>query len=139
MECKRLIMADRHLGVLEGSHDLLRELFRSIVMVADEQSLLESVAELRPDLVIIDLSLSRVQEPDIASKLLASHPDLRVIVMSIHEDTSIADKFMAAGMSGYVFKRAVGTELIRAVRAVLAGSLYVSPGLHSATIKPPDP
>jgi len=57
MKSGRLLLADRHLGVLGGVHGLLHDLFDSVVMVADAQSLAEAVTDLGPDLVVMDLSL----------------------------------------------------------------------------------
>jgi DNA-binding NarL/FixJ family response regulator len=131
MKCRRLLLADRHFGVLEGSQCLLRDLFGSIVMVADEQSLMEAASGLRPDLVIMDLSLAGRQEARLAERLLECHPGLRLVVLSVHEEASVADRLMAAGVAGFVVKRAVGTDLLPAVRRVLDGGTYVSPTVHA--------
>lgn len=88
MKCGRLILADRHLGVLQGSQGLLRDLFDSIVMVADEQSLIEATSDFSPDLVILDLSLSIGQDACLAERLLKCHPGLRLVVVCVHEEPS---------------------------------------------------
>jgi DNA-binding NarL/FixJ family response regulator len=137
MKSGRLLLADRHLGVLGGAHGLLHDLFDTVVMVADEQSLVEAVAERRPDLVIMDLSLPRGQEADLAGRLMGCHPDLRLVVLSVHDEASLADGILAAGAAGFVVKRAVGTDLLPAVRAALAGGTYVSRAVRSGGDIPP--
>lgn len=136
MQCRCLILADRHLGVLKGSQTLLRDLFDSVVMVADEQSLIETAASLHPDLVIMDLSLSEGRESCLVERLLKSNPGLRVVVLSSHDEKPIADRLMTAGAAGFVVKRAVGTDLLPAVRAALAGGSYVSPAVQAGCFDP---
>jgi DNA-binding NarL/FixJ family response regulator len=137
MKYGRLLLADRHLGVLGGAHALLHDLFDTVVMVADEQSLVEALAERCPDLVILDLSLPRGKEADLAGRLLASRPDLRLVVLSAYDEASLAKRVLAAGAAGFVVKRAVGTDLLPAVRAALAGGTYVSPAVRSSCDKLP--
>lgn len=132
MQCKCLILADRHLGVLEGSQGLLRDLFDSVVMVSDAPSLIEAAAGLQPQLVILDLSLSTNQEPCIAERLLKSNPRLRVVVLSSHDEQSVAERLMAAGAAGFVAKQSIGTDLLPAVRMAIAGGKYISPSVRTA-------
>ena len=95
------------------------------------QSVAEAVADHHPDLVIMDLSFPRGHETDLARRLMGAHPGLRLVVLSVHDEASVADRLLAAGVAGFVVKRAVGTDLLPAVRAALAGVTYVSPGVSS--------
>lgn len=113
MKSGRLLLADRHLGVLGSGHGLLHDLFDSVVMVADERSLAEAVTDLRPDLVVMDLSLPRGQGVDLAGRLLACHPGLRLVVLSVHDEALVADRLMASGVAGFVVKRAVARTCSR--------------------------
>jgi DNA-binding NarL/FixJ family response regulator len=139
MKPGRLLLADRHLGVLGGAHGLLQDLFETAVMVADEQSLTDAVAVFRPDLVVVDLSLPGGQEGDLPGRLLATHPGLRLVGLSVHDEPSVADQLIAAGLAGFVLKRAAATDLVPAVRAALAGGTYVSPAVQHAPGGPPPP
>lgn len=136
MKCGRLLLADRHLGVLGGVQGLLYDLFDSVVMVADEQSLLAAASDLCPDLVIMDLSLSASQQPCLAERLLKSHLGLRLVVLSSHDEAAVADRLMAAGVAGFVVKRAVGTDLLPAVRAAIAGHTFMSPVVQAECNNP---
>lgn len=136
MKSGRLLLADRHLGVLGGVHGLLHDLFDSVVMVADAQSLAEAVTDLGPDLVVMDLSLPRGQEAGLAGRLLACHPGLRLVVLSDYDEALLADRLMADGVAGFVVKRSAGTDLLPAVRAALAGGTYVSPAVHPGCDEP---
>lgn len=129
----RLLLADRHMGVLEGEHGLLRDLFDSVVMVADAGSLTPAIADFRPDLVVMDLSLHRGDETNVVGQLMAAHPDLRLVLLSTYGQPSIADLFIAAGVAGFVVRSALGTDLFPAVEAVIAGGTYVSPAVFTET------
>jgi DNA-binding NarL/FixJ family response regulator len=130
MKRGRVLLADSHLGVLGGVYGLLSGLFESVVMVADERSLMEAIATFEPELVVVDLSLSGEGEANITSRLLAGHPGLRLIVLSVHDEPTVVCQVMGAGVAGFVLKRAAATDLIPAVRATLADSTYISPGVQ---------
>jgi DNA-binding NarL/FixJ family response regulator len=121
-----VLLADNHLGVLGGVHSLLVALFETVLMVADERSLEDAVTTFKPDLVVVDLSLPREGEANIAWGLMQRHPELRLIVLSVHDEPTVADKMLNAGAAGVVLKRTAATDLILAVEEVLRGGAYVS-------------
>jgi DNA-binding NarL/FixJ family response regulator len=129
-----VLVADRHHQMLKGVHTLLSELFSTVVMVADERSLLEAARKLAPDLAIVDLSLGRNSrdgddaDGHVAETLVAAHPRLRVIVLSVHDEPAAVRQTLAAGAAAFVLKRSAGSDLVPAVREVLRGGRYVSPG-----------
>ncbi len=133
MKYGRVLLADRHLNMLAGVHSLLEETFVSIVMVSDETSLLDAVATGHPDVVVADLSLAGSRENangNLANRLIRQHPDLRLIIVSIHDEPTVAADIQAAGAAGFVLKRSAAVELIPAIRAVLAGGVYMSPAVQ---------
>lgn len=123
----RVLVADGHLGMLGGVHSLLDALFESVLMVADERSLMEAVATFKPELVVMDLSLPGEGEANIAKRLMQRHPELRLIVLSVHDEPTVVSQVRNAGVAGFVLKRAAATDLIPAVNVVLQGGNYVSP------------
>jgi len=129
MKASRVLLADSHLNMLSGVHSLLDALFVSVLMVADERSLIDALATFRPDLVVVDLSLPREGEANIAKQLLGRHPELRLIVLSIHDEPTVAGELLCAGVAGFVLKRSAPTDLIQAVKEVLRGGSYVSPAI----------
>ncbi len=137
MKKGRVLLADSHLGMLGGVHSLLNELFEAVVMVADERSLEEAVPALLPDVVIVDLSLSREGEANVVLRLLHQHPRLRLIVLSVHDEPAVARKVLGTGAAGYVLKRAAAAELVAAVRAVLEGGTYVCAELRDPPVVSP--
>jgi DNA-binding NarL/FixJ family response regulator len=118
------------LNVLGGVHSLLGAMFESVLMVADERSLIDPLATFKPDLVVVDLSLPRQGETDIARLLLGCQPDLRLIVLSVHDEPTVVRQLLSAGVAGFVLKRSAATDLIPAIEQVLGGSTYVCPTLQ---------
>jgi DNA-binding NarL/FixJ family response regulator len=125
-----VILADRHQNLLEGIRGLLETMFDYVVMVADENSLLEAIDRVRPDLVIIDLSLPTTGEPNAVLRLRKYDPWLRFIVLSVHDDQTVLARCLSSAASGFVLKRSIATDLVPAVTEVLQGGTYVSPSMR---------
>jgi len=126
----RVLLADSHLGMLKGVHSLLDALFETVLMVADERSLVDAVTTFKPDLVVVDLSLPGKGEANIAKRLMEHHPDLRLIVLSVHDEPTVVGQMLSAGVAGFVLKRSTATDLMPAVKKVLRGGTYVCPALQ---------
>jgi DNA-binding NarL/FixJ family response regulator len=131
MKQGHVLLADQHQNVLAGLRTLLEATFETVVMVADEASLLEAAERLEPDLAIIDISLPVSTEENVARRLGNRHPRLKFIVLSVHDEPTAVNEALAAGASGFVLKRSAATDLIPAVREVLQGGIYTSPSLRS--------
>ena len=116
-----VLLADRHHGLTEGVRGLLETTFGSVVMVANEASLLEGAARLQPEVAIVDLSLARDSGLGWLRALRERCPDLKVIVLSVHDEESVRSAAIAAGADAFVLKRAIATDLLPAVDA-LAGA-----------------
>jgi DNA-binding NarL/FixJ family response regulator len=126
MACGRVVLADRHPAMLEGIRRMLETEVESVLMVADEASLLQAVARVLPDLVIADLSFPVSGGANVARLLKEQHPGIRIIILSVHDDPVAASEVAAAGAEGYVLKRRAVVDLIAAVRAVCRGGHFVS-------------
>ena len=122
-----VILADRHHGLTEGIRGLLETMFTTVVMVADEASLLESADRLQPAAVIADLSLARTENLGWLKQLRTSCPKAKLVVLSIHDERCVCAKAMEAGADGFVVKRAIATDLMPGLDAVMDGEQFVSP------------
>ena len=122
-----VLLADRHHGLSEGIRSLLETTFSSVFMVADEASLIEGAARLQPAVVVVDLSLGAGNMFGVVQELRKRAPGAKVLLLSVHDEPTIARSAAAAGADGVVLKRAIATELLHAVDTVLAGQRYVSP------------
>jgi two-component system secretion response regulator SsrB len=113
-----VLLADRHHGLTEGVRGLLSTAFKTVVMVADEASLLEGAGRVRPDVAVVDLSLARDSGLGWLRALRQRCPDLKVIVLSVHDEQAVHRAAMEAGADAVVLKRAIGTDLLAAVELV---------------------
>jgi DNA-binding NarL/FixJ family response regulator len=89
------------------------------------QRLVDAIAEFKPCLVVVDLSLPDSGEVNIARRLMERHPELRLIIFSVHDEPTVASQVRATGAAGFVLKRTAATDLVAAIREVLRGRAYV--------------
>jgi DNA-binding NarL/FixJ family response regulator len=129
-KASRVLLADSHQNMLESIRSLLETVFEVVVMVADEKSLLDSLERISPDLVVVDLSLPNTQETSVVRQLKSLKPELKIIILSVHDEQSAVDDCLDAGASGFVLKRTATNDLIPAVWDVLKGRTYVSPSVN---------
>ena len=116
-----VLLADRHHGLTEGVRGLLETTFRTVVMVADEASLLEGADRIRPDVAIVDISLAQDSGLGWLRALRQRCPEVKVIVLSVHDEQSVRRAAMEAGADSFVLKRAIATDLLDAVEYVRGG------------------
>jgi two-component system secretion response regulator SsrB len=119
--------------MLEGIRGLMETMFDTVTMVADSGSLFDSIEKLKPDLVIVDLSLQHTGKTSIVHELASRCPGLKLIVLSLHDEQTVRKEIMATGAKGFVLKRSVGSDLIPAVEEVLQGRTYISPSAKVST------
>ncbi len=125
-----VILADRHQGLMEGIRGLLETMFDTVIMVANEASLLESASHLEPAAVVADLSLARDNNLAWLRQLRSCCPKAKLIVLSVHDEPSVCARIMEAGADAFVFKRAIASDLLAALDAVMGEKKYVSPAMQ---------
>jgi len=113
-----VLLADSHHGLAEGIRGLLETTFGSVVMVADETSLIEGASRLQPDVVVVDLSLARDKGLGWLAELRACCPQLKVVALSIHDEESVRLAAIKAGADAFVLKRSISTDLLDAIEMV---------------------
>ena len=129
----RIILADKHSKMLAGIRRLLEDEVETVLMVADEISLNHALENVTPDLVVADLSLPISTKTNIAWVLKKKFPNVKVIILSVHDEKTALDDVMAAGVEGFVLKHRAAIDLIPAVRGVLQGRKYISPDVNGAS------
>ncbi len=135
MKRNRILIADAHLTMMAGVRLLLKDRFEVSVMVADDNSLRDAVSSSPFDLVIADLSIPMPSGENIARLLKTLSPELRVIILSVHDEAVAVQECLAAGARGFVLKRTAVDDLIPAVEAVLSGETYVSPSVQAGVLE----
>jgi DNA-binding NarL/FixJ family response regulator len=122
-----VLLADRHHGLRDSVRGLLETTFETVFMVADEASLLEGVGRLKPAIVVIDLSLSDGNVHGLLARVAARAPGSKVLMLSVHDEPTVAAAVLEAGAGAVVLKRSLSTDLLLAVDALRAGTRYLSP------------
>lgn len=123
----RLLLADDHTLLLEGIRLLLEPEFELVGSVEDGQALLAAAKKLKPDVILLDISMPILNGIDAARQLRKLLPSARLIFLTMHADPDYVAEAFRAGAMGYLLKRAAASELLTAIRAVLKGNHYVSP------------
>jgi DNA-binding NarL/FixJ family response regulator len=102
---------------------------------SDEEEAIANITSCKSDLAIVDLSLQKSSGFTLFRKLLALKPDLKILVLSMHDENIYAEKVLQAGAHGYVMKQEATEILIEAVNQLLAGELYISNRMRTALLK----
>lgn len=126
------ILADRHAALAERLRHLLRTVTGSVFLVGDNESLMDGARRLRPGLVIVDLGFAEDGTTELLHRIKAEVPECRVIVLSLHDDPSIARATLAEGANAVVLKAEIAEELLDAVDTVMSGRTFVSPSFNVA-------
>lgn len=127
----RILIADDHGVVRDGLRALLGSEPDMVAVgeAADGEGALQQALALQPDVVLLDMAMPGLESFEVIRSLKGRAPEVRVLVLTQHEDAALLKESLQAGAAGYVVKRAVGTELIAAIRAVARGDVYVHPSL----------
>jgi DNA-binding NarL/FixJ family response regulator len=123
----RLLMADDHTLVLQGIRKLLENDVDLVGTVEDGHALLLAAECLRPDVILLDISLPLLNGIEACRQLTKSIPNSRVIFLTMHADVVYVEEALRAGGSGYLLKRSAASELTAAIEAVMRGKRYVTP------------
>lgn len=128
----KIIVVDDHPMMRKGlSMTLDSELgFDVIAQVERAEEVVEKYDEFSPDLAVIDISLPGMSGLELVKHLAAQDPDLKILVVSRHEENLYAERVLRAGAKGYVMKQEAGDVLIKAVRKILNGRIYVSDAIN---------
>ena len=123
----RLLLADDHPLFLEGVRRLLESKYDVVGTVADGKALVAAAQNLRPDIIVVDISMPEMNGLAAAQIIRKTVPSAKFIVLSVHSDQAYAREAFRGGRRGYVSKRAAGAELLTAIKQVLEGRTYVTP------------
>lgn len=102
---------------------------RVIGEAADGAEAIAQVLDLRPDVVLLDLSMPGMGGAESAARIAAEAPSVKVLALTMHEERGYVSRLLRAGAAGYVLKRTASSELVRAIHVVSDGGTYVDPAL----------
>ena len=132
MKRTRILLADDHAVVCAGLRKLLEPEYEVIGSVGDGRTLLTAAADLKPDLVIVDIGMPLLNGLDAVRELKKSNPDARIVFLTMNMDSDIASEALRIGASGYLLKTSREEELLQAIRNAMKGTPYVSSQIRDA-------
>ena len=125
---KRVLLVDDHPMMRQGLAQVINQ--QEDVMVCceagDAREAMQRVESGKPDLAVVDISLEGKSGLELIKDLQALHPEVPILVMSMHDESLYAERVLRAGARGYVMKKEGGEAVLKAIRQVLSGKIYVS-------------
>ncbi len=134
MRRPRILMADDHALMLDGLRKLLQDEFTIVGAVSDGRALIAAASTARADVILVDISMPLLNGIDAIRQLREIAPKSRIVVLTMHADSTYAVEAFKAGAQAYVVKQSAATDLVHAIRAVLAGQRYVAPSLRPSVL-----
>jgi DNA-binding NarL/FixJ family response regulator len=132
----RILLADDHRLVLAGLRALVKDdpTIEIVGEAVDGQTALRLATELKPEVVLLDLSMPGMNGARVAQSLRLQAPRCHILILSMHEDRAYLRQLLEIGVSGYILKRSAPEELISAIRAAAAGGIYLDPAIAEMAI-----
>jgi len=130
----RILIADDHTLVAEACKKLLDTDYDVVGTVSDGRSLVRAAAELKPHLIIVDVSMPVLNGLDAGQQIKEFLPAVKLVYVTMNHDADVAAEAFRRGASGYLLKTCAASELVTAVREVLRGRSYLSPLIARDTV-----
>ncbi len=127
MKRARVLLADDHKIVAAGLKGILEPEFELVGTVQDGRALLKAAQELRPDVIVVDISMPLLNGIEAVRQLKKANDRPKVVFLTMHPDVTYAIRAFEAGASGFVLKHSAPAELVTAIREALQGRTYVTP------------
>jgi DNA-binding NarL/FixJ family response regulator len=131
----RVLIADDHKLVAEACKRILEPEFDVVALVTDGRTLLQTAEELRPDVVVLDISMPELNGLDAGEQIKHKNRSTKLIYLTMSLGPDVAAEAFRRGASGYVLKQCNAEELVIAVRRVLSGESYLSPLITKDTVE----
>ncbi len=135
----KVVIADDHAIVRAGLRALIHnEIGLDLIgEAAGGFEAIELVEKNNPDVLVLDISMPDLDGISVTRMLKPNFPDLRILILTLHEDEALVKEAIKAGASGYVLKRAAESELVTAIQVILRGDMYVDPSMLRSLLGEP--
>jgi DNA-binding NarL/FixJ family response regulator len=133
----KILIADDHTLVRAGLAAFLKisEDFEVVGEAADGVEVIEAAKKIKPDVILMDIAMPTLGGLEATMEIKKLLPDVKILVLTQYEDTLYVRRFLKAGASGYILKKAVTTDLISAIHAVAAGEMYLHHSVASSVVE----
>lgn len=132
----KILLADDH-AVLRAGLKVLLNAEPDIEVIGEASDGEEAIAQVEilwPDMLLLDLTMPKLNGMDCIEELMKTHPDLKILVLTMHDDEEYLKAVLRVGAKGYVLKKAADVELLSAIRTVARGELYIYPSMAAAFV-----
>jgi DNA-binding NarL/FixJ family response regulator len=123
----RIVVADDHEEMLSLVKEVLQPEFEVVAAVRDGRDLLHAVKNLKPDVIIADITMPEMSGIEATRKIVEEDLEARIILLTMHNDRTMVEEGFSAGAKGYVLKLSASQELVTAVYEIIQGGSYISP------------
>ncbi len=135
MKKPRILLADDHSIVLAGLCKLVEEHFEVVGTAEDGRALVEAAERLKPDVVVLDISMPLLNGLDAAIEIKKRLPDVKLLFLTMHSSPSYVTASFKAGGDGFLLKQSAASELVSAIEAVLKGHGYLTPAITKPILR----
>lgn len=125
----RVLLADDSPSMLQAARLILEPEFQIVGTVDDGEGVVEAMESLKPDVIILDISMGLMNGLEAARLLTRTGSKAKIVFLTVHKDQEFIEEAFSAGAMGYVIKPRLGMDLVIAVREALMGHTFVSPDL----------
>ena len=122
----RVLLADNHTGILMALQRLLEPTCDVVGRVSDGAALLEAMTKLQPDIVVLDISMPRIDGLEACRHIKHATPQTKVVVLTAANDEDVRQHAFNVGASAFVLKYAMAEELVKAIQKAFSGGTYFS-------------
>lgn len=132
----RLLIADDHSVVRDGIRSVLKSSpeYRIVAEAEDGEQAVTLAQRHRPDVIVMDISMPRLNGIEATALIKKQNPDIKVVILTVHEDEEYVYQILRAGASGYVLKSAGKREIFAAIKSAISGERFFSPGISNIII-----
>jgi DNA-binding NarL/FixJ family response regulator len=132
----RIFIADDHAILREGLVYFLQKIpqYEVVGESADGRDALERIEQLKPDIAILDISMPSMTGVEVTRQLKKYHPEIKVIILSQHDNEEYIRQALKSGVLGYLLKENSGKDLLRAVEEVMKNNVFLSPGIAKKVV-----
>jgi DNA-binding NarL/FixJ family response regulator len=134
MKKPRILLADDHVLVTDALKSMLEPAYDVVGTASDGRSLLEMTEKLQPDLIVVDVGMPQLNGLDATRQIKRLLPRVKVIIVTMNEDSDLVGEAFRAGASGYLLKHSAAHELLQAMQEVLKGASYLSPRITGGAV-----
>jgi DNA-binding NarL/FixJ family response regulator len=132
----RILLADDHMMVRQGIRAVLeREGFEVVAEAMDGREAVKLAEKLKPDVAVLDIAMPLLNGIDAAREIRRVSPRTKTTLLTVHEETQYGVEALRAGVTGYVVKTKAADDLVKAIREVSNGAVYMSPGVSRDAVR----